>query len=495
MELVIEAWEILILCYFFAYNTVNLVLMIIAWGKVRYFLNLKQSHYLDIIFKMPSVPQVSLIIPSYNESVNIVESISSLLALRYPKIEIIVVNDGSTDATSEVFVKAFKCVRRDLHYAEQLKTSDIESFYESTQVDERGYVKRLVLINKKNGGKSDALNAGVNLATSPYVCCIDAETLMDENALLEVMYPIIQDPEKIIACGGQVGLSNGSKFVNGKLISLEFPKNPLAAFQVVEYLRSFTFGRTGLAAIDSLLILSGAFAVFKTDLIIEVGGFLSGKTTKKIVLEYCGNKKAICEDMEIIVRIYRFLLEKKIRSKIQYLPYPIVWTQAPNNLKNYGRQRSRWYAGLLEVLAYHKVMLFNPVYRQMGLFALPFQFFFEGLGPIVELTGYITVPIFYFMGLLSTEIFYLFIAVSIMYSVAVCLFSVLIGYWSEGQIQKERDFIKLFQYRGYWQVTRIILYALLSPFYRQLQLVFQLKGLLHFLFDTVHWGEQTRDKI
>ena len=490
----VQVLEFIIIRYFILYNTINLFLLVVAWIRVRFFLRLKAIGSLEDLYHSSSTPAVTIVVPAFNEQETIVDSVRALTNLYYPRYEIVVINDGSSDDTLKELEAAFSFSRRKLGYESVIPTSPIRGSYEAPTT---GDVTRLILLDKENGGKADALNAGLNAALSPFVCCIDADSILGRDSLLEVMQPIVEDPEGIAACGGQVGVANGCTIEDGRIVEVGLPRGWLARFQVVEYMRSFTAGRTALVSLNSLLILSGVSAVFRKSLLFDIGGFLSGRLTSRIVEEYCGGgKETVCEDMEIIVRLQRYMLEKEIPARIHFLPYPMTLSQVPERVRDFGRQRDRWFRGLGQVLLYHRKMMFNRRYRQVGLFAMPYQFLFEFLGPLVEISGYVLLPLLYLTGLLSIEHLLLFFIVSVLFGTLLSVGGVLMGIWTEGRLADGRDSISLFRYGGVANAVALVSYATASMLgYRQMQLYYLSKGFVGFLRGRQTWGKFKRGRF
>ncbi len=313
---------------------------------------------------------VSILVPAYNEEAGIIDSIRSLLALRYPQFEIIMINDGSTDGTRDLVIAHFQMKKTAKTYQQQLETEPVTAIYRSEIYPE------LYLLDKKNGGKSDALNAGLNAASYPYFCSIDGDSILESSSLLKVMKPIMASNEEVVASGGNVRIANGSDIQLGSVIQTALAEKPLVIMQVIEYLRAFLMGRVALSKYNMILIISGAFSVFSKKWVMEAGGYAHG---------------IVGEDMELVVRLHRLIKEKKAKNKIMFVADPVCWTEAPDSLKYLRRQRSRWHRGLLESLWRHKRMTFNPKYGIVGMASFPYYWLIECFGPAIELAGYVYV--------------------------------------------------------------------------------------------------------
>ncbi|HSO32723.1 MAG TPA: glycosyltransferase family 2 protein [Labilithrix sp.] len=439
------------------------------------------------------LPRVTLLVPAYNEEVTICESINSLLRLRYPSFEIVICNDGSKDKTVDVLLRQFHFVRTELDYDDQLACAKIKGFYEVRGPLPEG-LRRLVLIDKENGGKADALNAAINVAQGEYVTSMDADSLLTPDALLLAARPIVDDREGIVAVGVQVGISNGSLVEDGRVVEMRLPKAWIARFQIVEYMRSFAQGRVAFAALHSLLVLSGVFALMRRDLVIAIGGFLTKTMRAKVGLEYCGaGAHTVCEDMEIVVRLHRYLLDKGLPGKIEILPFPTAWTEAPENYKDIGKQRSRWYRGLLEVLNYHRAMIGNPRFRQIGLFSLPYQVVFEAMAPLVECAGYVVLLITLLLGVLSLKSLLTFLALASAINLCLSAMSVMLCVYSERGAGARGAGLSLFRYERLSDVLVLLGAGFVSNFgYRQYLVAWQLKGLWDFLKGKQGWDKFAR---
>ncbi len=380
---------------------------------------------LSKIMASPLAPSITIIAPAYNEGPTIVENIRSLLSLQYVNFEVMVVNDGSKDDTLQKMIDAYDLVRSDEPTDPDLKCKRIRGIYKSTQ---RSFGK-LTVVDKENGGKSDALNAGIHLSTSQYVGCIDVDCLLLPEALLHVVKSFFQRSQKrVIAVGGVIRIANSCKISGGTLEEIRMPKHWLAKFQVLEYTRSFLLGRMAWGRIDSLLIISGAFGFFDREVAVAAGGY---------------DTNTVGEDMEIVFRMRRFMHDRDLPYSIEYIPDPLCWTEVPEDLEMFINQRDRWSRGNLETLYTHKDMFFNPSYGRLGMLSYPYWFFYEWLAPLLEFAGSLSVILFWYLGVLNTEFFVRITLAVYMFSVMFSFYAILAEMYSYNQYNKTRDILTL----------------------------------------------------
>ena len=410
----------------------------------------------------PETPPVSIIIPVFNEEDVVIRSIRSALAADYPSFEVILVNDGSTDRTLRTVIDSFGLRRTDRVYRSFLKTAQVRGFYASDALP------NFLVIDKDNGGKSDAMNCGINASRSPYFCSVDADSLIERSALLRLMVPVLESNVPVLACGGVVRVLNGVRVRDGiEIEKIELPDTPLVLFQIVEYLRGFLFGRVGFDALNSVLILSGAFTLFHKPAVLEAGGFKVGN---------------VAEDMEIVVRLHKLRLSQGIPYRIRFVSDPVCWTEAPDKVKMLARQRRRWHLGLIQTICQYREMLANRRYGRIGTFVMPYYVFFEIMGPVIEMTGYIVVPASYFLGLLDFRFFMLFLVLAFFYGVFLS---------TAGIFLEELTFRRYPRWR---HLFRLLLYGVLENFgYRQMNAFWRLQALVQYFFGKRKW-EQVQGK-
>lgn len=459
------------LMFYVAFITlVYITLFGIAAGKLFREKDIKPIQY-DKLLSSELAPPLSILVPAYNEELNIVWSVRSLLGINYKQFEIIVINDGSKDATAQSLIAEFQMVevKSKVQWSGLgRETRPIRGIYRSLQHH------NLVLVDKENGGKADALNVGINVCQYPYFASLDGDTVLDTDAFIKVMKPVMDalPGEEIVATGGSVGIANGSYVDSGHLSSdnVLLSSKPLVIMQVIEYLRAFLMGRVGLSRFNLLLIVSGAFGVFKKDWVIEAGGYEPG---------------TIGEDMELIVRLHRRIREKNSKARIVYVPDPVCWTEAPESVKVLHRQRTRWHRGLFESLWKHKVMLLNPRYGRIGMVAMPYFVFVELLGPVVEVLGMVTVVLGVVLHMVNMELSLALFLVMVIYGSLLSVGAVLFEQWCVGRYNKVSDLFRLF------------IYALSEAFwFRPLMTVWRLKGLLQGIRGKQHqWGDMARGNV
>jgi len=455
------SWFILI--YMLVVISFYSVVMLISVIQLRkeYRLDREKSFgdYAEDIYTKP----ISIIVPAFNEEAGIVHSIRSLLSINYPVFEIIVVNDGSSDKTMDVLIEQYDMKEIKKVIRKQVNSKPIKKVYQSQ------ILPNLFLVDKDNGGKADALNAGLNFSHYPYVCSLDGDSVLERDAFLKVMKPIIESNEEVIASGGSIRIANGCEIRNGEVLKIGLAKNPLVIMQVIEYLRAFLMGRIGLSRHNLLLIISGAFGVFSKHWVVQAGGYRSD---------------TVGEDMELVVRIHRILKETRQKKRIVYVPDPVCWTEVPESTKYLKRQRRRWHRGLFESLWIHRKLTFNPKYGLIGFVSFPYFWIVEFLGPIVELSGYIYIVISLFAGGIYLEFAILIFLLSCLYGTIFSAFAILLEEWSLRKYPRISDLLKLFLY----SLTETIWYRPLTVFWR-------CQGIWQMIRGESGWGEMKRKGV
>jgi cellulose synthase/poly-beta-1,6-N-acetylglucosamine synthase-like glycosyltransferase len=342
-------------------------------------------------FASPLTPGISIVVPAFNEETVILESVRSLLAQRYSLFEVVVVDDGSTDATARTLVDAYGLRRVTPAPRNRLRYEPVTEMYRAAAPHD------LTLVRKPNGGRADALNAGLDVARHPYVIVTDADSIIDPDGLSVMVRPVLEDPERVIAVGGTIRVGNSCRIESGRVMEPRLPSGQLAAYQVIEYLRAFLFGRVAWDAIGALVIVSGAFGLFRRDVVDEVGGYWTD---------------TVGEDLELTVRLHRHMRDQGRPYRITYAPDPVCWTEVPSDIGSLGRQRRRWHRGLWECLWRHRSMMLRPRYGAPGMVALPYFLTFEFAGPLMEASAWVAFPIGLALGIVSWHLVAAFILCS-----------------------------------------------------------------------------------
>jgi cellulose synthase/poly-beta-1,6-N-acetylglucosamine synthase-like glycosyltransferase len=458
----IVAYNSLVLLYFFSINSGYSILLFLAAIELRYRvkrkeLNICDEEYCDL------APKVSILVPAYNEKETIMSSLSSLSELEYPNLEIVVVNDGSTDRTMQEIKEKFKLVPVARQASTDVDSEEVRNVYRSIIED------RILVVDKENGGKADALNAGLKYSRSDLFLSLDADSIVEKGALRGLVEPYLARDTRVVGIGGIVRVANGCRIEEAEVKEARVPNNLLPLIQVMEYIRAFLFGRTGWSRINSLPIISGAFGLFETDAVKEIGGYRTD---------------TVGEDMDLVLRLHRSMKEKKEDYTISFVPNPVCWTQVPSSMKVLQRQRNRWQRGLAEALTYNRKMIGNPKYGSVGTLGLVFFLFFELLGPVVETSGYFVFGVSWALGWINLPFALLFITLAILYGLFLSVSSLLL------------EELTLRRYEHPWDKLKLMAAAFLENFgFRQLHAFWRLKGLIDYFRGSRAWGEMVRESL
>jgi cellulose synthase/poly-beta-1,6-N-acetylglucosamine synthase-like glycosyltransferase len=448
-----------VLLYFLAVNGWYLALLVSSLLELRHHMLLIADESRHLLLSSTLSPTISILAPAYNEEATIETSLRALLALHYPSLEVIVISDGSKDRTVQVLIEKFDLVPVKTIYERNIQTKPVRSLYRSSTYP------GLVVVDKENGGKADALNVGLSFARGELVCAMDADTLIEADGLQRMVRPFLYATD-VVATGGTIRVVNGSQVKHGRVEKTRVPSNLLAGIQVVEYLRAFLFGRLGWNRLGGNIIISGAFGLFQREAVLQAGGYLHD---------------TVGEDMELVVRLKRLSYERGGTGKIAFVPDPVAWTEVPETTKVLGRQRDRWHRGLADVLWRHRRMMFNPRYGVTGLFVYPYYAFVELLAPVIEAVGLVSLLLGLVLGVVDWNFAGLFYLTAYGLGTALTAFTLILEDLSFHRYNSFRDRALLF----WW--------ALLENMgYRQLTVYWRLRGLWKFMRGRKDWGAMER---
>jgi cellulose synthase/poly-beta-1,6-N-acetylglucosamine synthase-like glycosyltransferase len=406
------------------------------------------AHRLRLMAVTPEVetqlPPVSFVIPAFNEAPTIVQTVRSCLRSDYPFFDVIVVNDGSDDATLATLMEAYELCPTTRVPRVRVPFRRVRGVYVSR------LEPRLLVVDKDNGGRADALNAGLAFSRAHLIACIDADSIVEPDSLLRCARAFA-DP-RTVSAGGVVRVLNGCTVRDGKVIETSLPRNPLAVMQAIEYTRAFFVQRTAMEAFNALAIISGAFGLFRREDVVAAGGF-SGATA--------------AEDMEMVLRLHRHLRQRQGAAYRQvFVPDPVVWTEVPEKVRDLGGQRRRWQRGLATALWMYRGMVLNPTYGWFGMVVLPYYWLYELGEPLVLSIGYGTAALAAAVRWLSPEAFVGLVALPLSLNLVLSLLALVYGEVPFGRYRGLRDVLRLV----FWTVTELL-------WYRWLLVIWRLVGL------------------
>ncbi len=451
----VVAFNFVVLSYLFLGNGIYTLLMVLSLRATRLHMRRLSYQGLETLRRSPSTPAVTIIIPAWNEQDVIIQTVDSALHADYPSAGVIVVDDGSTDLTVDCLTRHYNLMPVERAYYPSISTAPVRRFYTNPQFP------NLLVVSKVRGGKPDALNAGINLCSTPYFCNLDADCLLDRDALLRLMDPIVNSGAETVVSGGIVRIVNGCTTKDGRVLKVGLPRTWLERFQVVEYLRSFLFGRTGWHLLGGTLIVSGAFAIFHRATVIEAGGLCADTVT---------------EDMDLIVQLHQWAAENNRQIRMSFTSDPVCWTECPSTVAMLGHQRRRWQLGLCQTLWKHSQIMFGRKYGVVGWLSVPFHAYVEALGAAVEFLGYLMIPLGLFLGIVPPGLLWLFLLLGLVYGTFLSVGAILLEELSYHRYSHWKDLL-----------TLVFCAVFENVGYRQLVLYYRFQGFLKFLAGSHRW--------
>lgn len=457
---VLLTFNYVMLGYFGLLTVAYLGVSVMSAIQVRSYFRKRSEVALRRALRSRLTPPVTVCVSAYNEAETIVDSIRAMLTLDYPDYEVALTNDGSTDATLDALIEGFELRRVDQPLRPGIETQPVRAVYRSR------VHRNLIVIDKVNGGRSDGLNAAINAASSPLICCVDADSILERDGLLSAVTPFVERPDRVVGAGGIIRVANGCRIERGHVAHVGLPRHPLAMLQTVEYLRAFLAARTGWSMINGLLIISGAFGIFRRSAVVDAGGFAAD---------------SIGEDFELCVRLHGAARDRGSRDRLEFVPDPVCWTEVPERLRDLGGQRNRWHRGLVDTLWRHRRMIGNPRYGTVGMLSLPFFLLFEFLGAFIEVFGYALILLSLALGIVNTQFALALLAVALLSGMLLSLAAVLL---------EDTAFRRYGHMR---ELLRLVAYSVLENVgYRQLITYHRVRGFFAYLRGNKAWGEMKR---
>lgn len=463
-ELLYEFFTVGIFIYSVVILSFYIFIGLVSIGETRKYIRKSSFTKYNVLASAEHAPSLSIIAPAYNEGASIVENVKSLLNIFYNNYEVIIVNDGSKDDSLQKLIDVYSLEKADVFVEELIPTKTIRGIYKSTNP----VYKKLTVVDKVNGGKADALNVGVNIASKKYIVCIDVDCILEQDAMLKLTKPFLENENKrVIATGGVVRIANSCEVKDGKILAVHLPTQLLPRMQVLEYIRAFLLGRMAWSRLNGLLLISGAFGAFDREIVVKVGGY---------------NTNTVGEDMELVVRMRRYMEEQELPYEVAYIPDPLCWTEAPSTYKILGRQRNRWTRGTIETLKLHKIMFFNKRYGILGMLSYPYWFFFEFLAPLIEFGGFIAFIIFAITGLIHWSFFFSLLIFIYSFGVLFSVFAIFMEVMTYNQYKKRSE------------IRSLLVTAFLEPLvFHPYVVLCAVRGNIDLLRNKKTWGEMSRE--
>ena len=439
-----------------------LILGIFSAVALRKYLRKNSYVNYNSLVLSPLSPEISIIAPAFNESKTIINNVRTLLSLYYNNFEVILVNDGSTDNTFEKIVEEYELTKVNYYFDYRIPCERIRGVYKSKNPS----FKRLTVIDKKNGGKADSLNAGINICQNSLFISIDADSIIETDSILKLVKPFLEEKDrKVIGAGGVIRIVNSCDVEGGHIREIHLPGQMLPRLQVLEYTRAFLLGRMAWSQLDGLMLISGAMGIFDRETVIKSGGY---------------SIKTVGEDMELVVRMRRRMAEEGVKYEVTYIPDPLCWTQVPSDVKSLQTQRTRWTRGLVESLWTHRKIFFNKTYGRLGLLGYPYWFFFEWLAPLLAFSGFIYSIYLAVSNSINWPFYLLLFLFIYTFAVSISIWAILFEEITYHKYKRKRDVLKL------------LTAALLEPFFYPIYTYFAVRGNLEALRRKKGWGNVER---